>query len=66
MESQQRFFDGRALIEDGQYAAAVQQLGQAIALDAQASHAHNAIGLAYWQQGLFDDSNSLRSNRRSP
>ena len=54
MESQQRFFDGRALIEDGQYAAAVQQLGQAIALDAQASHAHNAIGLAYWQQGLFD------------
>ena len=54
MESQQRFFDGRALIENGQYAAAVQQLEQAIALDAQASHAHNAIGLAYWQQGLFD------------
>ncbi len=55
LESQQRFFDGRALIEEGQYAAAVQQLQQAIALDDQASHAHNAIGLAYWQQGLFDD-----------
>ena len=55
LESQQRFFDGRALIEDGGYAAAVQQLQQAITLDDQASHAHNAIGLAYWQQGLFDE-----------
>ena len=55
LEAQQLFFDGRALIEDGQYTAAVQQLQQAISLDDQASHAHNAIGLAYWQQGLFDD-----------
>ena len=54
LESQQSFFDGRALIEDGQYAGAVQQLQQAIDLDDQASHAHNAIGLAYWQQGLFE------------
>ena len=55
LESQQRFFEGRALIEDGGYAAAVGQLQQAITLDDQASHAHNAIGLAYWQQGLLDE-----------
>jgi tetratricopeptide (TPR) repeat protein len=48
------FFDGRALAEDGQYALAVQTLEQAIALNAEAAHAHNAIGLSYWQQGLYD------------
>ncbi len=54
LESQRQFFDGRALVENGQYAAAVQTLQQAINLDPEASHAHNAIGLSLWQQGLLD------------
>ena len=54
MESQRQFFDGRALVENGQYAQAVQTLQRAIDLDPEASHAHNAIGLSFWQQGLLD------------
>ena len=54
LESQRQFFDGRALVENGQYVGAVQSLQQAIDLDPEASHAHNAIGLSFWQQGLLD------------
>ncbi len=53
-ESQQSFFQGRALIERGQYAQAVQELQRCVALDPEASHALNAIGLAYWKQNLLD------------
>ena len=54
LESQRQFFDGRALVENGQYVEAVQTLQEAIDLDPEASHAHNAIGLSFWQQGLLD------------
>lgn len=53
-ESQERFFAGRALIERGQYSQAVRELQQAVALDAEASHAFNALGLAFWKQNLLD------------
>jgi tetratricopeptide (TPR) repeat protein len=52
--SQELFFTGRALIEDGRYADAVAQLQRAVQLFPQASYAMNAIGLAYWKQGLLD------------
>ena len=54
-ESEQSFFQGRALIERRQYAEAVQQLQQSIRLDSEASHSQNAIGLALWQQDLLED-----------
>ncbi len=54
LEAQRQFFDGRALAETGQYAQAVQTLQQALNLDPEASHAQNAIGLSFWQQGLLD------------
>lgn len=52
--SQELFFTGRALIEDGRYADAITQLQRAVQLFPQASYALNAIGLAYWKQGLLD------------
>lgn len=53
-ESQERFFRGRALIERGNFQQALAELNQSIALDSEASHSHNAQGLAYWQQGLLN------------
>ncbi len=50
VQSRQNFFNGRALIERGQYAQAIQALQQSIALFPDASHAFNALGLAYWKQ----------------
>ena len=40
-ESEQDFFQGRSLVERGQYVEAVQQLQQSIRLDAEASHSQN-------------------------
>jgi tetratricopeptide (TPR) repeat protein len=54
-ESEQSFFQGRALIERGQYAEAVQQLQRSIQLDPEASHSQNAIGLALWKQNLLPE-----------
>ena len=53
-ESQERFFNGRASIERGEYVQAVQELQQAIDLDSEASHAYNALGLALWKQNLLE------------
>lgn len=53
-ESQRIFLNGRALLERGQYAQAVEELRRAVALDPEASYAHNAIGLAFWKQNMFD------------
>jgi tetratricopeptide (TPR) repeat protein len=53
LQSQERFFQGRALIEKGQYSQAVQQLQEAVKLDPAASHAYNALGLALWKQNLL-------------
>ncbi len=53
-ESQERFFRGRALIERGQYPQALAELQRSTALDAEASHAFNAQGLAYWKAGQLD------------
>jgi len=52
-ESQKVFLNGRAMIERGQYAQAVDQLRRAVTLDPQASYAYNAIGLAFWKQNLL-------------
>jgi tetratricopeptide (TPR) repeat protein len=52
-QSEQNFFQGRALVERGQYVEAVQQLQQSIRVDPEASHSQNAIGLAFWKQNLF-------------
>jgi len=54
LQSQERLFTGRALIEKGQYAQAVQQLQEALRLDPTASHAFNTLGLALWKQNLLD------------
>ena len=53
LESQERFFSGRALIERGQFAQAVQDLQESVVLDSEASHAFNALGLALWRQNLL-------------
>jgi tetratricopeptide (TPR) repeat protein len=53
-ESREAFFQGRALIERGQYPEAVQQLQRSVTLNARASHAHNAIGLALWKQSQLN------------
>jgi Flp pilus assembly protein TadD len=53
-ESEEAFFQGRASIERGQYPEAVQQLQRAVTLNARASHAHNAIGLALWKQSQLN------------
>ncbi len=53
-DSQERFFRGRALIERGDFAGALSELNQAIALDAEASVSYNARGLAYWKQGQLN------------
>jgi tetratricopeptide (TPR) repeat protein len=53
-QAQELFFTGRALIEDGRYTDAIPQLQRAIQALPQASFAMNAIGLAYWKQGLLD------------
>ena len=50
IETQRFFFQGRALVERGQYTQAIDRLRQATALDPEASHAFNAMGLAYWKQ----------------
>jgi tetratricopeptide (TPR) repeat protein len=52
-ESQQAFFEGRAFVERGQYAEAVQRLQRSIQLDPEASQSQNAIGLALWKQNLL-------------
>jgi len=54
IQSRQSFFTGRALLSRGRYAEAIQQLQRSINLFPEASHAFNAIGLAYWQQGQLD------------
>ena len=54
IQSRQSFFTGRALVSRGRYAEAIQQLQRSINLFPEASHAFNAIGLAYWQQGQLD------------
>jgi tetratricopeptide (TPR) repeat protein len=53
-QSREYFFTGRALIEDGRYADAITQLQRSLQLIPQASHAMNAIGLAYWKLGQLD------------
>ena len=54
-ESLERFFAGRGLIERANYPLAAQELRQSIDLDSEASHAHNALGLALWKQNLLQD-----------
>ena len=53
LESQERFFSARALIERGQFTQAVQELQESVVLDQEASHAFNALGLALWRQNLL-------------
>jgi tetratricopeptide (TPR) repeat protein len=53
LESQERFFSGRALIARGQFVQAVQDLRESVVLDAEASHSFNALGLALWRQNLL-------------
>jgi Flp pilus assembly protein TadD len=53
-EAKHLFCDGRALIEDQQYGAAVTQLNKAVALDPRAAYAHHALGLAYRWLGKPD------------
>jgi tetratricopeptide (TPR) repeat protein len=55
IQSRQIFFTGRALVSSRRYPEAIQQLRRSTDLIPEASHAHNAIGLAYWQQGLLTD-----------
>lgn len=50
IQSRQSFFTGRALVERGQYAQAVQELQRSTTIFPQASYSYNAIGLAYWKQ----------------
>jgi tetratricopeptide (TPR) repeat protein len=54
-ESESSFFQGRSLVERGQYVNAVQQLQRSIRLDPEASHSQNAIGLALWKQNLLGE-----------
>ena len=53
LESQERFFSGRALIARGQFVQAVRDLRESVVLDSEASHAFNALGLALWRQNLL-------------
>ncbi len=55
LESQERFFVGRALIERGRFPEAVAALQQSIALDPEAAHAYNALGLALWRQNRLQE-----------
>jgi tetratricopeptide (TPR) repeat protein/uncharacterized caspase-like protein len=55
LESQERFFLGRALIERGRFPEAVAALQEAISLDPDAAHAYNALGLALWRQNRLPE-----------
>ena len=61
--AKQHFFRGRAVLEEGDYRSATQQLRRATQLDPEASYAYNALGLAFWQQGRFSE--ALRALERS-
>ncbi len=56
-------FGGGALVEEGDYRLAARELRRATQLDPEASYAYNALGLAFWQQGLFAE--ALRALERS-
>jgi Flp pilus assembly protein TadD len=62
-EAKHLFCDGRALIEDQQYGAAVTQLNKAVALDPRAAYAHHALGLAY--RGLGKPDQAIAALRRA-
>lgn len=68
LESQEHFFRGRAFIEREQFTEAETELNLSISLDAEASHAYNALGLALWRQNRLDQAIDplLRAMELSP
>ena len=54
LRSQETFFRGRSMIERSRHPEAIRELQQALKLDPLASHAMNALGLAFWKQNLLD------------
>ncbi len=63
IEAKHRFCEGRAMIEDLRFEAAVTQLNRAVTLDPRAAYAHHALGLAY--RGLNENDRALASLRRA-
>ncbi len=55
LQAKAKFMQGRAQVENRQFAAGISTLREAIALDPEAAFSYNALGIAYMQQQRWND-----------